>query len=416
MLLCHWPWHSSFLLRCSWHPAPPALGSPGQDTSTQKGGLGAPCFCIRCLHSTPSRDGLRAPAPCLARMGTPGGGSGSAGAAPARRTQSQPGAGTPTEPGQRCGGRGAAVLHLLGTATAPSRATKYSPGPGEGSGHCPGWTPVPTRSAATRHPRDSSGVDPHCRFLLSAPTGSPLLRETAPSSAHLRAPVPDRRLHPRQLFPSFRGYRSPPEGSLCSIPHRLPSLRQRRGPRTPGTGGGRGGDGTEVARGHWCPRAGAGGSAQGHGREGEGAPRRLRRAWCPGSLLGALPATAAATRPALTMLRRGGPGSPGGSVRRASARHGAAAAAVPSAAPSYRRVGLGALPPPSFGYICMRGGSTRFRGSGRLSLSRAQRSPKMPESGLLSLFCREASREHPTRLRAVNLGLQPSGVGEVPSH
>lgn len=80
--------------------------------------------------------------------------------------------------------------------------------------------------------------------------------------------------------------------------------------------------------------------------------------------------------------------------------------------------GRGLLPPrpPSFGYICMQGGSTHLEGSGSLPrrLLGCRGTPKCRGLRLLSL-CQEGSGGRPAKLRA-DLGFSPQWGHAVLSH
>lgn len=137
-----------------------------------------------------------------------------------------------------------------------------APAPGEGSGDCPVWTAVPARSGAARPPRDGKTGPPR-PLPTACPDGAPAGAGGAPPSAQLLPPVPGWRLHPRQLSPSVRGHRSPPEGSPPPSPASLPVAVAGGDPVASGpvaamggNGGAEGGDTAAPGRGRWgCPRS-----------------------------------------------------------------------------------------------------------------------------------------------------------------
>lgn len=141
------------------------------------------------------------------------------------------------------------------------------------------------------------------------------------------------------------------------------------------------------------PRAGAGSAAQGHGGK-EGARRDGSSGHGAAGALpavpGALPAAVPAPRPALTMLRRVVRAVP--AARCGGARRGAAAAAIPAAALSYRWEGL-VSPRPLIWVHLHASGSPPFGGRGSLAgSSRLRRNPEVCGPKLLLLLCPKEGR------------------------
>ncbi|XP_055668220.1 collagen alpha-1(I) chain-like, partial [Falco peregrinus] len=254
-------------------------------------------------------------------------------AASARREGGAARGRVPAEPGQRCGGRGAAPP---GRAPSPSRAAKYSPGRRRGQRRLPGLESGPGPLCRCQNPRGTGreGQDPQTRSPPPAPTGRPLPRgeprratsssprcpagASTPGSCPrpFAATVPHRRGHPLHPQPPLLPPRCVSGGTQAPRDRWLQRGHTHTHTRRGSSGGG--------------TRSGAGRAVQGHSGEGGGVSRLLCRARCSGGLRRP-PAAVPSAPPALTMLRLGVRALP--ATRCGGAQRGAAAAAIPSAAP-----------------------------------------------------------------------------------